>query len=105
MNEFLNVLRAWIMIFALILFIVSIIAYQRTKNKRVLIVSIAFAVFFIKGIILTLGLIDPEIEDMYTSGLGDSLDLLILILLITAYLIIKLFYLNQSIDLHLQAIR
>jgi hypothetical protein len=81
MDELLNILRAWIMIFALILFIVSIIAYYRTKNKRVLIVSIAFAIFFVKGIVLTLGLIDPGIEDMYTSGLGDSLDLLILILL------------------------
>ena len=69
------------MIFALILFIVSIIAYYRTKNKRVLIVSIAFAIFFVKGIVLTLGLIDPGIEDLYTSGLGDTLDLLILILL------------------------
>ena len=81
MNEFLNILRAWIMIFALILFIVSIIAYYRTKNKRVLIVSIAFAIFFVKGIVLTLGLINPEIEELYTSGLGDTLDLLILILL------------------------
>ena len=81
MNEFLNLLRAWIMIFALILFIVSIIAYYRTKNKRVLSVSIAFAIFFVKGIILTLGLIDPGIEELYSSGLGDTLDLLILILL------------------------
>lgn len=81
MNEFLNLLRAWIMVFALILFIVSLIAYTRTKNKRVLIVSIAFAIFFVKGIVLTLGLLNPDIEELYTSGLGDTFDLLILILL------------------------
>ena len=81
MEELLNVLRAWIMIFALILFIVSMIAYYRTRHTRVLIVSIAFAIFFIKGIVLTLGLVNPDIEAYYTSGLGDSLDLIILILL------------------------
>ena len=81
MNDILNILRAWIMIFALILFIVSMIAYYRTRHKRVLLVSIAFAIFFVKGILLTLGLLEPEIEDMYNSGLGDSLDLMILILL------------------------
>lgn len=81
MDYLVNALRAWIMIFALILLIVSIVAYHRTKNKRVLIVCIAFAVFFVKGIILTLGLLDPGIESFYSSGLGDLLDVLILILL------------------------
>ena len=81
MDEFLNILRAWIMIFALILFIVSLFAYYRTRHLRVLLVSIAFAIFFVKGIVLTIGLIDPGIEELYTSGLGDILDLLILILL------------------------
>ena len=76
-----NFLRAWIMVFALVLLIVSIIAYQRTKNQRVLIVSIAFVVFFIKGIILTLGLIYSNVDELYSSGLGDFLDLMILVLL------------------------
>ncbi len=86
MEEYLNFLRAWIMIFALILFIVSIFAYYRTRHKRVLLVSIAFAVFFVKGIILTLGLLNPDIESMYNSGLGDLLDLIILVLLATTIL-------------------
>ena len=81
MDDVLNFLRAWIMVFALILFIVSLIAYHRTKNKRVLIVSIAFAIFLIKGIILTLGLVNNEVQGLYNSGLSDVLDLLILILL------------------------
>jgi uncharacterized membrane protein len=81
-----NALRAWIMIFAFILLIVSIVAYQRTKNKRVLIVSVAFVIFFVKGIILTIGLLDPSIEDLYSSGLGDLLDVLILVLLATTIL-------------------
>ena len=81
MEEYLNFLRAWIMIFALILFIVSIFAYYRTRSKRVLFVSSAFAIFFVKGIILSLGLVNSDIESMYNSGLGNMLDLLILILL------------------------
>lgn len=81
MEEYLNFLRAWIMIFALILFIVSMIAYYRTRSNRVLFVSIAFAIFFVKGIILSLGLAYSDVESMYNSGLGNALDLLILILL------------------------
>lgn len=81
MDDLTNLLRAWIMIFALILFIVSLVAYHRTRNKRVLFVSCAFAIFFVKGIVLSLGLVYSEIEDYYASGLGDFLDLVILILL------------------------
>jgi len=81
MNDLVNILRAWIMIFALILFIVSLFAYYRNRNKRVLFVSLAFAIFFVKGIILSIGLVDPDIESFYTSGFGDFLDLMILILL------------------------
>ncbi len=81
MDDVANLLRAWIMIFALILFIVSMFAYYRTRHKRLLFVSCAFAIFFIKGIILSLGLIDPGIDALYTSGLGDLLDLVILVLL------------------------
>jgi hypothetical protein len=69
------------MVFALVLLLVSILAYQRTKNRRVLIVSFAFAIFFVKGIILTLGLIYSDVEGLYSSGLGDFLDLMILVLL------------------------
>jgi len=81
MEDIINVLRAWIMIFALILFIVSIVAYYRTRNSRVLIVSFAFAIFFVKGIILSMGLVNSDIESAYNSGLGDTLDLIILVLL------------------------
>jgi hypothetical protein len=81
MDDAANFLRAWIMIFAFILLIVSLYAYQRTRNKRVLFVSFAFAIFFVKGIILSIGLINQDIESLYSSGLGDLLDLLILILL------------------------
>ena len=81
MEDVANLLRAWIMIFALILFLVSMFAYYRTRHKRLLFVSAAFAVFFIKGIILSAGLVDSGIEELYTSGLGDLLDLVILILL------------------------
>jgi hypothetical protein len=81
MEDISNILRAWIVIFAFILLIVSIVAYYRTRNNRVLIVSFAFAIFFIKGIILSIGLVEPDIESAYNSGLGETLDLIILVLL------------------------
>ena len=81
MDDLVNFLRAWIMVFALILFIVSMVAYHRTRNKRVLIVAVAFGIFFVKGIVLSLGLLYPDVETIIGSGLGNFLDVLILALL------------------------
>ena len=74
MEYLVNALRAWILIFSALLLLISIITYKRTKNKRILIVSIAFTVFFVKGIVLFIGLFTPDINDLYSSGLGDFLD-------------------------------
>lgn len=56
MTEINTVLVAWMTIFALTIFIVSLTAYMRVKSKRILIVSIAFALFFVKGILQSIAL-------------------------------------------------
>lgn len=49
-------------IFAALLFILSIIAYRNTGMRRILFVSIAFALFAIRTIVSNLDLFMPEIE-------------------------------------------
>jgi hypothetical protein len=60
-------------IFAAILFALSLIAYVRLKSKRILYVTIAFAIFAIRVIVSKLDLFIPEIE-------SSSLDLLLAIM-------------------------
>jgi hypothetical protein len=37
---------------AMLLFVVSLISYRRVKNKKILLISIAFLLFFIKALLL-----------------------------------------------------
>ena len=76
-----NVLRASITVFALVLLIVSLVAYGRVKNTRILFTSAAFAAFFVKGVLLTWELADPDVGDWLDAGAATVLDLVILVFL------------------------
>ena len=52
--------------FSLILFVISAVTYKRIGSRRLLLVSLAFAMFFVKGLLLTLGL--------FVDGIGDNFD-------------------------------
>jgi len=49
--------------FSLILFVISAITYKRVKSTRLLLVSAAFGLFFIKGLALAAGLDNPRFRD------------------------------------------
>ena len=51
-----DILIPCIMILALSLLVIAALSYKRTKNEKILIITIAFACFFIKGVILSIGL-------------------------------------------------
>lgn len=65
MEDYLNVLAAWILIFSIALTVVAAIAYSRTRNKRVLMVMLAFALFAVKGVLLTAALFDEWVMDSF----------------------------------------
>jgi len=65
MEDYLNVLAAWILIFSIALTVIAAVAYSRTKNKRVLMVLLAFALFAVKGVLLTAALFDEWVSDSY----------------------------------------
>ena len=86
MSDIENFLIAWITIFALILFIVSIITYKRAKHPRLAIICAAFALFFIKGILLTWGLVNDDLHEPYILNLNIVLDSIILLFLAVSIL-------------------
>jgi hypothetical protein len=65
MEDYLNVLAAWILIFSIALTFVAAVAYSRTGNKRVLMVMLAFALFAVKGVFLTAALFNEWVSDSY----------------------------------------
>lgn len=60
--------------FSLILLVVSLVSYRRTKNARLLLVSAAFFIFFIKGIFLVAGAV-------FALTIQESSELLVMVLL------------------------
>ena len=80
------VLSASITIFALGMFIVSLLSYKQYTNKKLLFVSVAFFVFFVKGAIGSLGLFSADVA-VLTSDISLKLfDLMILLSLFVATL-------------------
>jgi hypothetical protein len=84
-----EILIALITVFALAITIVSAFSYRKTGNKKVLIVTIAFAVFFVKGTLLTWTILqgdaDLQMLLMYTA----LLDFIILALLFVSIILRK----------------
>ncbi len=68
--------------FSLILFVISVITYGRVRSTRLLLVSAAFGVFFVKGLLLTMGLFWDSVGDVFKT----SAPLLILDFAIMAFL-------------------
>ncbi|RLC80498.1 MAG: hypothetical protein DRI61_05650 [Chloroflexi bacterium] len=68
--------------FSLILFVISAITYRRVQRTKLLFVSLAFALFLAKGLLLTLGLFIDSIGDVFhASVLVTMLDFGIMLFL------------------------
>ncbi|MEM2899707.1 MAG: hypothetical protein QXT63_02855 [Thermoplasmata archaeon] len=74
-----DLLVPWVTIFSFVLFVIAIVSYNRTRNKRLIFVTCAFALFFIKGIILTIGLYFPSIISVHEDPLLLVMDILLLL--------------------------
>ena len=80
------IIYAFITIFSIGLFSVSILSYSKSKNKKLLFVSTVFLLFFIKGIILSLSLFLTELDIIITIPILAVFDFLVLFLLFIATL-------------------
>ena len=81
-----SLIYGFITIFSLGMFIISLFSYKRSKNFKILFVSLAFFLFFIKGILLSLGLFITEINDIISIQTLGIFDLLIIVILFIATL-------------------
>jgi len=70
--------------FAILLLIISLRAYRRTRMKRMLLVSSAFGLFAVKTFAYHLDIFIPDIESQGIEFILTALDLLILLLFFLA---------------------
>ena len=66
--ELQNVLVAWTVVFALVMLVVSLVAYNRVRHRRVLFVSLGFGFFLGKALLFTAYLLNPDILESFLLG-------------------------------------
>ena len=73
-------LRVALMGFSLLLFATSVISYARVRHTRLLLISGAFALFFVKGLVLTMAIWMPWLDLLFFASIYViAIDFLILI--------------------------
>jgi hypothetical protein len=80
------IISAFVTIFSIGLLVVSLASYRKYKNMKLLFVSIVFLIFFIKGILFSLGLFYEDLLSYVSIPYTGMFDLIILILLFLATL-------------------
>ena len=81
-----DVFIAWMTVFSVTLFIISLISYARTRNRRIILVGTAFLLFSVKGMALSIGLYWPAIMKVTTDLPSLLFDVFILLILYFATL-------------------
>lgn len=82
-----QILSLGIVMFSLLLTGAAVIAYQRTKLRKFMIVSLAFLLYALKEFVEQIDIVFPEIE-------GGTIDLMVNLL---EFLIISLFFIAVAV--------
>ena len=80
------VIAACVTVFSLGLLFISLLSYHRTKNIKLLFVSMVFFVFLIRGILLSASVFNEQLESLVTMPYVGMLDVIMLVLLFIATL-------------------
>ena len=78
--DILNVLAAWITVFAAVVALVAAVAYRRVRSTRILLVAVAFALFAVKGAMLTVSLGNEWWSDNFLTA-SVLVDTMVIVLL------------------------
>ncbi len=80
----LEIAAAMVTVFMLAVTVLSAMSYSRSGSRKVLIVTAAFAVFFVKGALLSYGLMQEDVDWEWLMLLALVLDAVIAVLLFVA---------------------
>ena len=80
------IIYGFLTIFSFGLWIISILSYWKSKNKKILFVSIVFLLFLFKGVLLSLSVFLIDLQEFLSITFLAIFDLLVLFLLFVAVL-------------------
>ena len=80
----LEIAVALVTVFALAVTVISAGSYRRSGSRKVLIITAAFAVFFLKGVVLSAGLMRPDVPWELLILVSIALDAVVAIMLFVA---------------------
>lgn len=80
------IIAACVTIFSLGLLVISLLSYNKTKNIKLIFVSMVFLILLIRGFLFSLSLFNNQFESFVQITYVGLLDLAILLLLFTATL-------------------
>jgi hypothetical protein len=84
-----EIIIALVTVLALAITIISARSYRRSGNKKVLLVTITFALFFVKGLVLSYGVLTGDMDFSTLLLYSSVLDLFILMFLFGSIIIRK----------------
>lgn len=84
-----EIVVAWITVFALAITVISALSYRRSRSRKVLLVTCAFGLFFVKGLLLSFGLLQTQVDWMSLAIYSLILDTIILLILFAAIIMRK----------------
>jgi hypothetical protein len=84
MNMLHEIVIALVTLFALTITIISALSYRKSHNRKVLIVTACFAMFFVKGVVMSVGILMEDVDWGALFLISAILDLVILVLLFLA---------------------
>ena len=77
-----EMLVAIVTVLAAVLFFLSILAYKKERSRRFLLAGVVFALFLVKGLVMTLSIFTTTLEDTSNSLIFHlSFDVVILLFL------------------------
>jgi hypothetical protein len=84
-----EIVVALVTVLALAITVISARSYRRSGNRKVLLVTITFALFFLKGLVLSYGVLVGELDFSTLLLYSSVLDLFILMFLFVSIIIRK----------------
>jgi ABC-type uncharacterized transport system permease subunit len=84
-----EIVIALVTIFALSIMVISAFSYKRSGNRKILIVTLGFGLFFVKGVILSVGILQDNVDWEMLILYSSILDLLVIMLFFVAIIVRK----------------
>ena len=80
------IIAACVTVFSFGLLIISLVSYNRSKNLKLLFVSMVFLILLLRGLLLSISLLIDDFDTFVTMPFSGLLDLFILVFLFIATL-------------------